>query len=444
MDDEKVSSDGFSFAMGRGKVIEGLPSTPVRSAGSPAFCSTRILGCTSSSSGKGNSFSDPSATADPALNDLITHIAQQVGQTIRDQLKKECGERDDGAAQAQSSVSQPPSEPTYLNLTGAKLVLQSDVREPPVFRGDGSDKHTVCEWEELMRMYVKKRATPLQEQYQEIMFKLMGKAKDIVRITLRSTPSLKPCENPNVIYDILRQHFSDMTYSCMPMADFYSTVPVPGETPVEYWVRLNKAVDAAEESLKRLGRHMEDPCQEAAMMFVKYCPDPTLAAVFKFKAPDKWTASEIQEHVNRYQLEMKERMLPRSKCLTPVKANIQTPAADGLATSMHPGETQVQAGSNETVKAPCNDSCLKLLISLFDHALSQNNQVADKQLPPGQARPRCCRVCQSPEHSTLAHCRQKHLCLACFEPNHIKRNCPRRSSIQRHPTSQPHDTQSLN
>ncbi|KAL4009395.1 hypothetical protein ACER0C_003247 [Sarotherodon galilaeus] len=91
------------------------------------------------------------------------------------------------------------------------------------------------------------------------------------------------------------------------MADFYSTVPAPGETPVEYWVRLNKAVDAAEESLKRLRRHIEDPCQEAAMMFVKYCPDPTLAAVFKFKAPDKWAASEIQEHVNRYQLEMKER-----------------------------------------------------------------------------------------------------------------------------------------
>jgi len=74
-------------------------------------------------------------------------------------------------------------------LTGAKLVLQSDVKEPPVFRGDGSDKNTVCEWEELMDVYLRKRASPLKEQYAEIMSKLMGKAKDIVRITLRSSPS---------------------------------------------------------------------------------------------------------------------------------------------------------------------------------------------------------------------------------------------------------------
>lgn len=32
------------------------------------------------------------------------------------------------------------SDATYLNLTSAKLVIQSDVREPPVFREDGSDK----------------------------------------------------------------------------------------------------------------------------------------------------------------------------------------------------------------------------------------------------------------------------------------------------------------
>ena len=139
----------------------------------------------------------------------------------------------------------------------------------------------------------------------------MGKAKDIVSITLRNSPSMKPQENPKIIYDILRQHFSEVTYSCMPMADFYSIVPVAGETNVEYWLRLNKAVDAAEEGLKRLGRHMEDPCQEVAMMFVKYCPDPTLAAVFK--APDKWTASEIQEHIDRYQTEMKGQVLSKSK-----------------------------------------------------------------------------------------------------------------------------------
>ncbi|KAK0150866.1 hypothetical protein N1851_008029 [Merluccius polli] len=224
-------------------------------------------------------------TTDAALNSLITHIAEQVGQTIKDQLRSEREERVINETQAKSSVDQIPTEASYLNLTGAKFVLQSDIKEPPVFRGDGSDKNTVCEWQQLMEVYFKKQAIPLKEQYSDIISKLMGKAKDIVRITLRSSPSAKPQDDPKIIYDILRQHFSDVTYSCMLMADFYSTFPAAGENPVEYWLRLNKAVDAAEEGLKRLGRHIEDPCQAVAMIFVKHCPDPSLSAVFKFKAP---------------------------------------------------------------------------------------------------------------------------------------------------------------
>lgn len=145
---------------------------------------------------------------------------------------------------------------------------------------------TLSEWEEFMEVYFRKRAMPQEEQYTEIVSKLMSKAKDIVRITFRSSPSLKPQENPPIIYNILRQHFSEAIYSCVPMTDCYCTVPVTGETPVEYWLWLNKAVDRAEEGLKRVGRH-------DAMMFVKYCPNPTLPAVLKFKAPDKWKASEI-------------------------------------------------------------------------------------------------------------------------------------------------------
>lgn len=421
MAEDSVTGDSFSFAVGRGRAISGLPCTPLQGAsnvGSPAFCSTRILGHAASHS-QGDMPSCFPATNDPALNSLITHIAQQVGQTIRDQLRGECDRNDVSGAQAQSSADQPSSDSTYLNLTGAKLVLQSDVREPPAFRGDGSDKNTVCEWEDLMEVYFRKRGIPLKEQHSEIMSKLMGKPKDIVRITLRSSPSMKPQEKPKVIYDILRQHFSEVTYSCMPMADFYSTVPVTGEFPVEYWLRLNKAVDAAEEGLKRLGRRMEDPCQEVAMMFVKHCPDPTLAAVFKFKAPDKWAASEVQEHIDRYQIEMKE-VLSKSKCLRPIAVHTQAPTLD---------ESPVQ--KDITVTRPtCNDDCLKVLVSLFDRALSQNNHSVQKPAFSDQIQHKSCSVCQSSEHSTLAHCRQKRLCLACFEPNHIKRNCPRRQPGQ--------------
>lgn len=455
LSEDKVSSDGFGFTMGRGL---GRPffSTPVRvvdDLASPAFCSTRaVVGHAASpshaapSSGQGVTLSGFPDTTDPALNILITHIAQQVGQTIRDQLREECEVRDGGSAQAQSSVGQLPSDNTYLNLTGAKLVLQSDVREPPVFRGDGSDKIAVCEWEELMEVYFRKRAIPLKEQHAEIMCKLMGKAKDVVRITLRSSPSMKPQDNPKIIYDILRQHFGDVVYSCMPMADFYSTVPVAGETPVEYWLRLNKAVDAAGEGLRRLGRDMGDPCQEVTMMFVKHCPDPTLAAVFKFKAPDKWTASEIQEHIDRYQIETKEQGLSKSKRIKPVTVHAQAPALDETRTAFLPRESAVQGENDAASRPPCNDDCLKTLVSLFDRALAQNNQTvtAHRPLPHDQFQHRSCRVCQSPEHSTLSHCRQNRLCLACFEPNHIKRNCPKRQSNQGPRVSPSPNTQPLN
>ena len=446
MDEDQVLTDNLSFTFGRGRLISESPHTPAQGAyniGSPAFCSSRMPGNVASSSNQRVTPSGLPDTTDPALNSLITHIAQQVGQTIRDQLRSECEGRGVSGTQAQSS-GQLPSDPTYLNLTGAKLVLQSDVREPPVLRGEGSNKNTVCEWEELMGVYLRKRATPLGEQYAEIMSKLMGKAKDIVRITLRSSPSLKPQENPKVIYDILRQHFSAVTYSCMPMADFYSTVPLAREGPVEYWLRLNKAVDAAEEGLKRLGRHMEDSCREVAMMFVKYCPDPTLAAIFKFKAPDKWTASEVQEHIDRHQTEMKEQMFSKSRYPKPVTVHAQEPALDNSGTTCQSGESAVQGESSATSRVPCNDNCLKTLVSLFDQALSQNNQTARKPIPSDQFQRGGCRVCRSLEHSTHAHCRQKRLCLACFEPNHIKKDCPNRQPGRVQHASSPQNAQPLN
>lgn len=447
MDENKPSADSFNFSFGRGRLIGGLPVTPVRDSngtGSPAFCSTRIVGQAASSPKQNATFPDNSATADPGLDNLITQIAQQVGLTIRDHLKGGFGESDGRATQSHPGAGQLPHDSTYLNLTGAKLVLQSDVREPPIFRGEGSDKTTICEWEEIMKLYLRKRAIPMEEQHSEIMSRLMGKAKDIVRITLRSSPSLKAQENPEVIYQILRQHFSEVSYSCMPMADFYSTVPVTGESPLDYWVRLNKAVDAAEEGLKRLGRHLEDPCQEAVMMFVKHCPDPALAAVFKFKAPDKWTASEIQEHIDRYHIESKEQVLSRLRPSRPITVYAQAPALENHPVTSQSAVPTAQVETSAAAGPSCNDGCMKTLMSLFERALSQNNQATSKPISPGRTHFTACRVCQSPEHSTVAHCRQKRLCLACFQPNHIKRDCPNRLSAQDQHTSQPQNSQHLN
>lgn len=75
------------------------------------------------------------------------------------------------------------------------------------------------------------------------MARLMGKAGDVVRIKLRNNTSVNHVANPHVIFDILKRHFSELTYSSMPLADFYNTLPMPGEDATEYWIRLNKTVD---------------------------------------------------------------------------------------------------------------------------------------------------------------------------------------------------------
>lgn len=168
------------------------------------------------------SFSDPN---DPALRSLITQIVHQVSQTlISPGLSNIRCCRDGG-----SSVPQPPMETSQSNLLGGRLVLQCDVKEPPIFRGEDSDKFAIHDWEYLMDTFLQKRCIPLADQAHRILLRLMGKAKDVVRIALRSNPALKPAENPKVIFDVLRQHFSEIKYSCMPLTDFYSTQPVMGE-----------------------------------------------------------------------------------------------------------------------------------------------------------------------------------------------------------------------
>ncbi len=60
------------------------------------------------------------------------------------------------------------------------------------------------------------------------------------------------------------------------MADFYNTKPLQHEGVMEYWIRLNNAIDIADEGLRRQGRSVGDPGREVFMMFIKYCPDPNL------------------------------------------------------------------------------------------------------------------------------------------------------------------------
>lgn len=315
--------------------------------------------------------------------------------------------------------------------------MQSDIKEPPIFRGDSSDKFTVHEWENLKTLYLKKRAIPVHEHSQEVLAKLMGKAGDVVKIKLRNNTFINHAANPHVIFDILKQHFSELTYSSMPLADFYNTLPMPGEDAMEYWIRLNKTVDVAVEYLKRQGRSIDDPGHEVSMMFIKHCPDQSLASVFKYKSAEKWSACEIQERLDEHMQEQKiqaatVRPLKPSTVEHKIHSQCHVPMADNTPA---PNTSVLTVPSPVPITTATVDNvCLRSLVNLLDRLVTQHTQVPAN--PRAQATAphsfrKVCRVCGAPDHSTLSHCRRENRCLKCLLPGHWKRDCPDQANQRR-------------
>lgn len=294
--DDTGTSEGKTYTVagfGRGWFLNEGGQTPrAGGLGTPRISSTRI-----------QEPQTPQATPNADLSTLISELADQIGQSIAAQLRRDKGTNESVLTDS-ARVEQAHS---MLNLSGVKLVMQSDVKEPPSFRGDSTDKYSVCEWVDLMNMYLVKRNIPTEQQSQEILSRLMGKAKDVVRVTLRNNLSLDHIHTPRLIFDILKQHYSELTYSSMPMADFYNTRPQQNEGVMEYWIRLNNAVDIADECLRRQGRSVEDSGHDVTMMFIKYCPDPLLSSRLSVKAAEEWTTSEIQERIDSFLRELKTR-----------------------------------------------------------------------------------------------------------------------------------------
>ncbi|KAJ7998450.1 hypothetical protein DPEC_G00205070, partial [Dallia pectoralis] len=344
----------------------------------------------------------------PDLGSLITQLAEKLGESITAKLQSDrC-----------THNTSTPVQPSEMTLPNVKVVMQSDVREPSIFRGDSSDKFTVHEWEKLMTLYLKKRAIPVIEHSQEVLAKLMGKAGDVVRINLRNNTSIDHAANPHVIFDILKQHFSDLTHSSMPLADFYNTLPLPGEDAMEYWIRLNKTVDVADEYLKRQGRSIDDPGHEVSMMFSKYCPDQSLAGVFKFKSAERWSACEIQERLDEHMQGQKSLQAATVRSLKPstvehkVHSQCHVPMADNTPA---PNTTVPSVPSPVPMtNAVVDNVCMRSLVNLLDRLVTQQTQVPAHprvQTAVPNSSQKVCRVCRASDHSTLAHCRKEDRCL---------------------------------
>lgn len=130
-----------------------------------------------------------------------------------------------------------------------------------------------------------------------------------VKVGLKSSSSPDKVVTAEVIYEILLRYFSDSPESCLPLADFYSTLPFFRESPVDYWVRLNNAAEIADKHLLKQGSQMNNISQEVAMMFIRNCPDTGLSNVFKYKPATKWSFAEVQEAIDEHQRELRSSTL---------------------------------------------------------------------------------------------------------------------------------------
>lgn len=326
------------------------------------------------------------------------------------------------------------SQCANLDLSQLNVILKSDERDPPVFRGDGLGRCDIQEWIDMMQVYLQKRNVRITEQANEIVGHLMGRAKDIVKVALRSNPALDCTNHPEIIYSILKQHFSDVSYSSMPLADFYSTLPKHGENPFDYWLRLNKAADIADECLRGQGRRMDNLNSEVAMMFVRNCPHPDLARTFKVRPLECWTAKDVQELLDSFQRELKLRPNPNTY---PVCHNAQT-SIQNCGNSNVVSESalvclkQGTNGPGESKQDAKDQSGLDRMADMLAQ-LIEVLKTKEKSKPEYEssgrlhrrnvAGPRNCKICGDTTHTTIDHCRSDHLCFRCHGSGHSKRDC---------------------
>lgn len=457
--------DGVTLSSGFGSGCAGGPPThadTVRSRGrslSPGWSpSDQFL-----RGGTQVSTPDTDSTAMQHLTDMVGQLGERIGDSIVARLMST-------GLTERNACSTPMTDKTVTDLTHSSaqqnttpmIVHVKTERDPVVFRGNSSDKYSVQEWIDMTKAHMRKQSYTKAEQAEEIQGRLLGKARDVVIVALRSDDRLDVRQNPELIYDILLRYFSQSS-SSLPLQDFYTTLPKPKENPVDYWIRLNKAADTADEGLRRQGRKMENVSGEVAQMFAKHCPDPHLSSILKCKPVSEWNSRDIQLRIDEYQRELRASTLsynvPQLKSHPVVVLGDESPACNlsdsppdvclscphamSLSQTSDPHSATVpvqqhvqrpQRASPPQLASQTEEGVLSRMMSMLEQVLTRVGENADRRqkrpspfsLPP-------CKVCGDASHSTLSHCRSEHLCFKCFAPGHSKQDCPNKVPPQSNP-----------
>lgn len=203
------------------------------------------------------------------MSDIIKHVGQQ----LADSIVARHGPAHSTPAPSTAIVHNAPSNMSAhsLDLSHVQLVPHRKVKEPPAFRGDDTDTVDVHEWEDLMKNYIKRTNVRPEQQTEEILVHLRGRAKDVVKFGMRNS-GIDVTLNPDAVYAVLRKHFAAAPCSPLPLADIYTMLPQCNEDAYDYWLRLNQAADVAADRLKEQGKELHCPSLEVTCMFIKNCP----------------------------------------------------------------------------------------------------------------------------------------------------------------------------
>lgn len=414
-----------STGLGRGVLLNGmLEQSMISSPVGPSMQNVSHTGQVRSSHDSPVTYSERhGATVSDQPNqwqtmaDLMKQLGNEIGSQIAASLSSTGQNVQRDNTNAQQSSAQPPDW-SNLNL----VIRHQDVKEPPAFRGDKSDRCTIDEWEELMQTYLNKKGLGVPEQGQEILDRLMGRAKDVVRTCIRNNPLINVTRDPHVIFSILRQHFGDAVSSTTPLRDFYETLPRRSESGLDYWIRLNKAVDLANECLKRQGKRIEDPGHEVTMMFVRHCPEPTLYAALRSKPLETWTANEVQALIDSHHMDKHLANVERAQRVE------EKPSGAWCMTQQQVADSSQSSGLDSAL--------LGRAVSLLEQLIISQKESMQKaehaKTPSGEAvlRSGTCRVCKASDHTTKTHCFKEGLCFKCFETGHRGFECPKQKPMK--------------
>lgn len=125
------------------------------------------------------------------LTDMMGQLGAQIGESVVTKLLLAGVVNTGGISQ-----TSPATHNTHSNVDGFQTPHVTVHVRLQTFRGDGTDKYSIVDWIDVTKTHLRKQDKPVFDQAEEIMSRLLGKAKDVVKFALRSDPSVDVRQRP--------------------------------------------------------------------------------------------------------------------------------------------------------------------------------------------------------------------------------------------------------